>query len=152
MKIVIGTIIVFFGLDKILRKYGHIEIKQIWRTVMDKSWMFSKVAILWIEHIAMVFGGVVIGWWIKKRIYLRGPLLKKKDIVPERIITQAQVRAIVSESITPIIEEQIVEEDVIKEESICPEWGKEFVKAIGQVWLEKNFGKRSITGRTQSAL
>ena len=145
MKIVIGTIIVFFGLDKILRKYGHIEIKQIWRTVMDKSWIFSKLAILWIEHITMVLGGVVIGWWINKR-------MNKKDIVPERIITQAQVRAIVSESITPIIEEQIVEEDVIKEESICPEWGKEFVKAIGQVWLEKNFGKRSITGRTQSAL
>jgi uncharacterized protein YneF (UPF0154 family) len=145
MKIVIGAIIVFFGLDKILRKYGHIEIKQIWRTVMDKSWIFSKLAILWIEHIAMVFGGVVIGWWINKR-------MNKKDVMPERIITQAQVRAIVSESITPIIEEQIVEEDVIKKESICPEWGKEFVKAIGQVWLEKNFGKGTITGRTQSAL
>ena len=139
MKIVIGTMIVLLGLDKILRKYGHIEIKQIWRTVMDKSWIFSKVAILWIEHITMVLGGVVIGWWINKR-------LRKKDVAPDRIITQAQVRAIVSESITPIIiEEQIVEEDVIKEELICPDWGKEFVNAIGHVWLEKNFGKSSVT-------
>jgi len=154
LGIVIGTILSMFTLDWFLRKYGEEPVIETFkrllnkalklvRRVMEKSWMFSKLAILWIEHIALILGGVVVGWWISRRA-------KRKDIVPERTMTPAQVRAIVTESITPAVEKQAVKEEVkeeVKAVSECPGWGKEFVAAIGQVWLEKNFGNPNYSGK-----
>ena len=141
--IVITTIIGLITLDKILGKYGDVSTKQIRRYVMDKSYILTKVILLWLEHFALVLGGVVGGWLLFKR------KVKKTENIPNQYMTREEVRSIVKaeNSYWEVAEAKEITKEKPKE-SICPEWGKEFVSAIGQVWLEKNFGKSNIIGRT----
>ncbi len=67
MKIIIGTILVLFSLNTILIKYGHITIKRTGRIIMDKAYFITQTLLLWLEHIAMIFSGLVFGLWIAKR-------------------------------------------------------------------------------------
>ena len=132
LSIIVGAIIIFLGLDTFLRKYGHRRI------TMESVWSYSKIAVLWLEHIAMVLVGVAAGWWINRR-------MSKKDVV-QPILSREEIRSIVraenldSRTLENTYEKDLVEDQVVKEEVKCPEWGKGFVDAIGQVWLEKNFG------------
>ena len=142
MKIIIGTILVLFSLNTILIKYGHITIKRTGRIIMDKAYFITQTLLLWLEHIAMIFSGLVFGLWIAKR-------RAKKNEISQSILTKEEVRSIVKaeNSYWEVAEAKEITKEKPKE-SICPEWGKEFVSAIGQVWLEKNFGKSNIIGRT----
>ena len=140
LKIIIGTVLVLFSLNTILIKYGHITIKRMGKIIMDKTYVITKMLLLWLEHIAMIFSGLVFGLWIAKR-------RSKKNEISQPILTREEVKSIVkAENIMPVAEAKEIAKEKPKE-LICPEWGKEFVDAIGQVWLEKNFGKSNITGR-----
>jgi len=143
LSIIVGTIIIFLGLNTFLRKYGHRRI------TMESVWSYSKIAVLWLEHIAMVLVGVAAGWWINRR-------MSKKDVV-QPILSREEIRSIVraenldSRTLENTYEKDLVEEQEVKEEvkavSECPGWGKEFVAAIGQVWLEKNFGNPNYSNK-----
>ena len=132
--IVITTIIGLITLDKILDKYGNVSIKQTRRYVMDKSYILTKVILLWLEHFALILGGAVGGWLLFKR------KVKKTRNTPNQYMTREEVRSIVK------AENNYWEVAKVKEitkekpkELICPEYAKPLINALGDYFLWSNF-------------
>jgi hypothetical protein len=132
--IVITTIIGLITLDKILGKYGDVSTKQIRRYVMDKSYILTKVILLWLEHFALVLGGVVGGWLLFKR------KVKKTENIPNQYMTKEEVRSIVKaeNSYWEVAEVKEITKEKPKE-LICPEYAKPLINALGDYFLWSNF-------------
>ena len=132
--IVITTIIGLITLDKILGKYGDVSINQIRRYVMDKSYILTKVILLWLEHFALVLGGVVGGWLLFKR------KVKKTENIPNQYMTREEVRSIVKaeNSYWEVAEVKEITKEKPKE-LICPEYAKPLINALGDYFLWSNF-------------
>jgi hypothetical protein len=132
--IVITTIIGLITLDKILGKYGDVSIKQTRRYVMDKSYILTKVILLWLEHFALVLGGVVGGWLLFKR------KVKKTENIPNQYMTKEEVRSIVKaeNSYWEVAEVKEITKEKPKE-LICPEYAKPLINALGDYFLWSNF-------------
>jgi hypothetical protein len=132
--IVITTIIGLITLDKILDKYGDVSIKQTRRYVMDKSYILTKVILLWLEHFALVLGGVVGGWLLFKR------KVKKTENIPNQYMTKEEVRSIVKaeNSYWEVAEVKEITKEKPKE-LICPEYAKPLINALGDYFLWSNF-------------
>ena len=132
--IVITTIIGLITLDKILDKYGDVSIKQTRRYVMDKSYILTKVILLWLEHFALVLGGVVGGWLLFKR------KVKKTENIPNQYMTREEVRSIVKaeNSYWEVAEVKEITKEKPKE-LICPEYAKPLINALGDYFLWSNF-------------
>mgnify|MGYP003145457510 FL=1 len=132
--IVITTIIGLITLDKILGKYGDVSTKQIRRYVMDKSYILTKVILLWLEHFALVLGGVVGGWLLFKR------KVKKTENIPNQYMTREEVRSIVKaeNSYWEVAEVKEITKEKPKE-LICPEYAKPLINALGDYFLWSNF-------------
>jgi hypothetical protein len=121
-------------LDKILGKYGDVSIKQTRRYVMDKSYILTKVILLWLEHFALVLGGVVGGWLLFKR------KVKKTENIPNQYMTKEEVRSIVKaeNSYWEVAEVKEITKEKPKE-LICPEYAKPLINALGDYFLWSNF-------------
>ena len=134
LKIIVGTILILFSIDAVLVKYGHVSMKRIGKVIMDKTYVITKVLILWVEHIALILFGILGGLWLAKK-------RSKNNNTSQPILSKEEVKSIIrTENLAPVAEAKEIVEPVKPKEIICPEWGEKFVKAIGQVWLEKNFG------------
>lgn len=133
MKIIIGTILVLFSLNTILIKYGHITIKRTGRIIMDKAYFITQTLLLWLEHIAMIFSGLVFGLWIAKR-------RSKKNEISQPILTREEVRSIVKaeNSYREVAEAKEITKEKPKE-LICPEYAKPLINALGDYFLWSNF-------------
>jgi len=132
--IVITTIIGLITLDKILGKYGDVSIKQTRRYVMDKSYILTKVILLWLEHFALILGGAVGGWLLFKR------KVKKTGNTPNQYMTREEVRSIVKaeNSYWEVAEVKEITKEKPKE-LICPEYAKPLINALGDYFLWSNF-------------
>lgn len=130
--IVITTIIGFITLDKILGKYGDVSINQIRRYVMDKSYILTKVMLLWLEHFALVLGGVVGGWLLFKR------KVKRTEHTPNQYMTKEEVKSIISEN-TQEREDLVKKKTNVIKSSECPEYAKPLINALGSYFLWSNF-------------
>ena len=133
MKIIIGTILVLFSLNTILIKYGHITIRRTGIIIMDKTYFITKTLLLWLEHIAMIFSGLVFGFWIAKR-------RAKKNEISQPILTKEEVRSIVKaeNSYWEVAEAKEITKEKPKE-LICPEYAKPLINALGDYFLWSNF-------------
>tara|TARA_Y100000031_G_scaffold155958_1_gene208558 strand:+ start:1977 stop:2408 length:432 start_codon:yes stop_codon:yes gene_type:complete len=132
--IVITTIIGLITLDKILDKYGNVSIKQTRRYVMDKSYILTKVILLWLEHFALILGGAVGGWLLFKR------KVKKTRNTPNQYMTREEVRSIVKaeNNYWKVAEVKEITKEKPKE-LICPEYAKPLINALGDYFLWSNF-------------
>jgi len=101
---------------------------------MDKSYILTKVILLWLEHFALVLGGVVGGWLLFKR------KVKKTENIPNQYMTKEEVRSIVKaeNSYWEVAEVKEITKEKPKE-LICPEYAKPLINALGDYFLWSNF-------------
>ncbi len=121
-------------IDKRTKEY------KIWRKLMENSYDAIKSGVLLLEHFAMVVAGGVAGWFIarKKRKQSEKFLAELTKELKEANKQQQIQQALAEEKA------KTKEKDVIKADNREMPYGKDFVKAIGEVWLYNNFFGRQI--------
>jgi hypothetical protein len=118
--------------DKRTKEYKLLKIiiKKV-EKIMENSYAYAKSLILLAEHAAMVVAGAVAGWIIANKHK------KKKDIIKSKEIKEELKQALIEER------KQIKKVKIVKQQEM-PRGGKELIKAIGDVWLYKNFFGRTL--------
>lgn len=105
---------------------------------MENSYDAIKSGILIVEHAAMVVAGAVVGWFVAKKRRKQSQKFLEDMVDEMKKANREQLQYAISQ------EKEHKEEEVKVIDDRPMPYGKDFVKAIGEVWLYNNFFGRTL--------